>query len=86
MKRSHSAGPCRRHWRWPCRGCGRRKSPRRPRLAAQPAAPAEMTVTIAHAGPLTGSIAHLGKDDENGVRLAIDEANAKQHRRSAASR
>ncbi|HXS53184.1 MAG TPA: branched-chain amino acid ABC transporter substrate-binding protein [Usitatibacter sp.] len=42
-----------------------------------PAAPAEVTVTIAHAGPLTGSIAHLGKDDENGVHLAIDQANAK---------
>ena len=44
---------------------------------AAPAAPAEVTVTIAHAGPLTGSIAHLGKDDENGVHLAIDQANAK---------
>jgi branched-chain amino acid transport system substrate-binding protein len=27
-------------------------------------------------GPLTGGIAHLGKDNENGARLAIDEANA----------
>lgn len=33
-------------------------------------------VTIGHAGPLTGPIAHLGKDNENGVRLAIQEANA----------
>jgi branched-chain amino acid transport system substrate-binding protein len=32
-------------------------------------------VKIGHAGPLTGPIAHLGKDNENGVRLAIDEAN-----------
>jgi branched-chain amino acid transport system substrate-binding protein len=48
--------------------------------AAAPAAPAEetVTVTIGHAGPLTGSIAHLGKDDENGVHLAVDEANAKK--------
>jgi branched-chain amino acid transport system substrate-binding protein len=48
--------------------------------AAAPAAPAEETVkvTIGHAGPLTGSIAHLGKDDENGVHLAVDEANAKK--------
>lgn len=48
--------------------------------AAAPAAPAEdtITVTIGHAGPLTGSIAHLGKDDENGVHLAVDEANAKK--------
>lgn len=33
-------------------------------------------VTIGHVGPLTGPIAHLGKDNENGVRLAIEEANA----------
>ncbi|NIO40544.1 MAG: ABC transporter substrate-binding protein [Burkholderiales bacterium] len=33
-------------------------------------------VRIGHAGPLTGPIAHLGKDNENGVRLAIEEANA----------
>ena len=48
--------------------------------AAAAAAPAEetITVTIGHAGPLTGGIAHLGKDDENGVHLAIDEANAKK--------
>ena len=33
-------------------------------------------VKIGHAGPLTGPVAHLGKDNENGVRLAIQEANA----------
>lgn len=33
-------------------------------------------VKVGHAGPLTGPIAHLGKDNENGVRLALDEANA----------
>jgi branched-chain amino acid transport system substrate-binding protein len=36
----------------------------------------EGAVKIGHAGPLTGSIAHLGKDNENGVRLALEEANA----------
>lgn len=36
----------------------------------------ERVVKIGHAGPLTGPIAHLGKDNENGVRLAIEEANA----------
>jgi branched-chain amino acid transport system substrate-binding protein len=30
---------------------------------------------IGHAAPLTGPQAHLGKDNENGVRLAIDELN-----------
>ena len=34
-------------------------------------------VKIGHAAPLTGGIAHLGKDNENGVRLAVEEANAK---------
>jgi branched-chain amino acid transport system substrate-binding protein len=49
--------------------------------AATPAAaPAEevIVIKIGHAGPLTGGIAHLGKDDENGVHLAIDEANDKK--------
>jgi branched-chain amino acid transport system substrate-binding protein len=32
-------------------------------------------VTIAHVGPLSGPIAHLGKDNENGARMAIDELN-----------
>src|SRR4029079_6333612 len=33
-------------------------------------------VKIGHVGPLTGGIAHLGKDNENGARLASEEANA----------
>ena len=37
-----------------------------------------LVVTLGHAGPLTGSIAHQGKDDENGVALAIEQANAKK--------
>ena len=32
-------------------------------------------IKIGHVGPLTGSIAHLGKDNENGARLAIEQAN-----------
>ena len=36
----------------------------------------EATLKIGHAGPLTGTIAHLGKDNENGVRLAVEEANS----------
>ncbi len=57
--------------------CGQKEEPKTA-APAKPAAPAGPTVTIAHAGPLTGSIAHLGKDDENGVALAIAEANAKK--------
>jgi ABC-type branched-chain amino acid transport systems, periplasmic component len=42
-----------------------------------PLAFAEQTVLIGSVGPLTGNIAHLGKDAENGAQLAIEEANAK---------
>jgi branched-chain amino acid transport system substrate-binding protein len=41
-----------------------------------PAAPAVEVVKIGHVAPLTGGIAHLGKDNENGARMAIDEINA----------
>ena len=48
------------------------------KTTAAPAAEETVTVKIGHAGPLTGGIAHLGKDDENGVHLAVDEANDKK--------
>ena len=38
---------------------------------------AQDIVKIGHVGPTSGSIAHLGKDNENGARLAIEELNAK---------
>ena len=44
--------------------------------AASAAAQDVQTVKIAHAGPVSGGIAHIGKDTENGVRLAIDDLNA----------
>jgi branched-chain amino acid transport system substrate-binding protein len=44
---------------------------------AAPAAPQEVVVKIGHAAPLTGGIAHLGKDNENGARLAVEQANSK---------
>ena len=48
-------------------GCGEQK----------PAAKADaaLEVKIGHVGPMTGGIAHLGKDNENGARLAVDQAN-----------
>jgi len=60
-------------------GCGKNE-PAKTAEAPKAAAPAEETITvrIGHAGPLTGGIAHLGKDDENGVHLAVDEANDKK--------
>src|SRR5258708_28465759 len=39
-------------------------------------APASLTIAIGSVAPLTGGIAHLGKDNENGARLAVEEANA----------
>jgi branched-chain amino acid transport system substrate-binding protein len=67
-------------------GCGKEEpkqaaAPKTETTAAAPAAaPAEETITvkIGSAGPLTGEIAHLGKDNDNGVRLAIDQANEKK--------
>ena len=50
-------------------------APPPPPAATAPIAP--QVVKIGHVGPLTGAIAHLGKDNENGARLAIEEANAK---------
>jgi branched-chain amino acid transport system substrate-binding protein len=37
----------------------------------------EQVVRIGHVGPTSGAIAHLGKDNELGARLAIQELNAK---------
>jgi branched-chain amino acid transport system substrate-binding protein len=37
----------------------------------------DLVVRIGHVGPTSGGIAHLGKDNENGARMAIDELNAK---------
>ena len=37
----------------------------------------DLVVKIGHVGPTSGTIAHLGKDNENGARMAIDELNAK---------
>ena len=49
-----------------------------PPAAPPPGASDGLTVTLGVAGPLTGSIAHQGKDDENGVALAIAQANARK--------
>lgn len=38
---------------------------------------AQEVIKIGHVGPISGAIAHLGKDNENGAKMAIDELNAK---------
>ncbi len=59
--------------------CGRQEAPA-PKTAAAPEkaapAPAADILKIGHVAPLTGGIAHLGKDNENGARMAIEEINA----------
>lgn len=50
-------------------GCGKGSD----KSAAVPADGVE--VKIGHVAPLTGPIAHLGKDNENGARLALEEIN-----------
>lgn len=56
-------------------GCGKKEEA--PPPAPVSAAPAGVTVKIGHAAPLTGGVSHLGKDNESGARLALEEANAK---------
>jgi ABC-type branched-chain amino acid transport syst ems, periplasmic component len=46
-----------------------------PAAAAPAAGGGEVVVKIGHVAPLTGGIAHLGKDNENGARLAVEEVN-----------
>ncbi|WP_087738487.1 branched-chain amino acid ABC transporter substrate-binding protein [Paraburkholderia piptadeniae] len=48
-------------------------------LAIQPLmARADLTVKIGQVSPLTGELSHIGKDDENGVRLAIEDLNQRK--------
>ncbi len=46
-------------------------------LVAPVVSRAETIIGIGHVAPLTGGIAHLGKDNENGARLAVEEINQK---------
>jgi branched-chain amino acid transport system substrate-binding protein len=58
--------------------CGKKEETALP-AAASPAPVAMATdsvLKIGHVAPITGAIAHLGKDNENGARMAIDELNA----------
>lgn len=52
--------------------CGKKEEAGAP--AASPVA--ATVIKIGHVGPVSGAIAHLGKDNEFGARLAIEELNA----------
>ncbi len=57
--------------------CGKKEDAAAPAAApAAASAPTATVVKIGHVGPTSGAIAHLGKDNENGARLAIEELNA----------
>ncbi|MFZ6778081.1 ABC transporter substrate-binding protein [Undibacterium sp. Ji83W] len=38
--------------------------------------PGTQLIRLGHVGPLTGAISHLGRDNENGARMAIEDLNA----------
>jgi branched-chain amino acid transport system substrate-binding protein len=52
-------------------GCGNKSE-----APSTPGAATEQVVTIGHVAPITGDQGHLGKDNENGAQLAIDDLNA----------
>jgi branched-chain amino acid transport system substrate-binding protein len=62
--------------------CGKKEevapaAPAAPAAAPAAVAPAaDNVIKIGHVGPTSGAIAHLGKDNENGARMAIEELNA----------
>ncbi len=53
--------------------CGKKEEAKAPEAA--PAAE-QLLIKIGHVGATSGPVAHLGKDNENGARLAIEELNA----------
>ena len=53
-------------------GCGKTET-----QATAPKDTDELVVKIGASSPLTGPQAHIGKDNENGTRMAIEDANAK---------
>lgn len=54
-------------------GCGKSETP----APAAKTGAGELVVKIGASAPLTGPQAHIGKDNENGTRMAIDDANGK---------
>ena len=59
--------------------CGKKEEAPAPAAATTaPAASADvLVVKIGHVGPTSGAIAHLGKDNELGAKMAIEDLNAK---------
>ncbi len=53
--------------------CGKKEEAAAPAAAS---APEQLVIKIGHVGATSGPVAHLGKDNENGALLAIEELNA----------
>ncbi len=88
MRRSHAIGGVAAAFLILAAGCGKKEeaaktpAPAPAPAAAPAAAPAPAptaagatVVKIGHVAPMSGSQAHYGKDNENGVRLAIEDLN-----------
>ncbi|WP_150429668.1 branched-chain amino acid ABC transporter substrate-binding protein [Dechloromonas sp. CZR5] len=56
--------------------CGQKEEPKPVAAPGAPAAKPEVVVKLGHVAPMTGPQAHLGKDNENGAVLAVEELNA----------
>jgi len=56
--------------------CGEKEAPAPVAAPAAPAAIPEIVVKLGHVAPMTGPQAHLGKDNESGAVLAIEELNS----------
>ena len=57
--------------------CGKKEEPKPvAQTPGAPAAAAPLVVKLGHSAPLTGPQAHIGKDNENGARMAVGDANA----------
>ena len=50
-------------------GCGEEKKPEPAKKAEAPPPPPSVEIKIGHVGPMTGGIAHLGKDNELGAQV-----------------
>ncbi|MBS1189159.1 MAG: amino acid/amide transporter substrate-binding protein, family [Rhodocyclaceae bacterium] len=60
--------------------CGQKEEPKPAQAPAASTATApkpEVVVKLGHVAPMTGPQAHLGKDNENGAILAVEDLNAK---------
>ena len=80
MRRSHVFGGIAAAILVLAAGCGKKEEPAAPTAAKPASAPAPAAasgggdvIKIGHVSPLSGGQAAMGKDNENGARMAIEE-------------